>query len=102
MARRLTSTEVAAVLRRQLLNGEFVGDSVREEEIAAAMGVSRTPVREAIHTLIGEGLLVKEHSRTDADLPSLPRRVDRHLRDPRPPRGNGGTSGSRTRRPRTS
>ena len=64
MARGLTSTEVAAVLRRQLLDGQFVGDSVREEEIAAAMGVSRTPVREAIHTLIGEGLLVKEHSRT--------------------------------------
>lgn len=60
--RRVTAVEVAAMLRRQLLYGEFARDSVLEEEVATALGVSRTPVREAIRMLIGEGLLLKEHS----------------------------------------
>ena len=62
--RRVTAARVADMLRRQLLYGEFAGDSIREEEVAAALGVSRTPVREAIQILVGEGLLLKEHSRS--------------------------------------
>jgi DNA-binding GntR family transcriptional regulator len=61
---RVTAAGVADMLRRQLLYGEFAGDSVLEEEVAAALGVSRTPVREAIRMLVGEGLLLKEHSRS--------------------------------------
>jgi DNA-binding GntR family transcriptional regulator len=60
----VAAARVADMLRRQLLYGEFAGDSVREEEVAAALGVSRTPVREAIQILVGEGLLLKEHSRS--------------------------------------
>jgi DNA-binding GntR family transcriptional regulator len=61
---RVTAAGVADTLRRQLLYGEFAGDSVLEEEVAAELGVSRTPVREAIRMLVGEGLLLKEHSRS--------------------------------------
>lgn len=42
------------ILERQLLPGEWL----REEDLAATIGVSRTPVREALGKLHGEGLVV--------------------------------------------
>ena len=49
---------VAAILRKVLLAGEFApGQELSLTEIAARMGVSRTPVREAFQALAAEGLL---------------------------------------------
>ncbi|AMJ63899.1 GntR family transcriptional regulator [Bosea sp. PAMC 26642] len=46
---------VYAYVREQILRGVFAGGSfVEEEEISSAMGVSRTPVREAFHRLEAE------------------------------------------------
>ena len=43
-------------LRRALIAGELApGDKIRQEEIAAALGVSLSPVREALATLEQEG-----------------------------------------------
>ncbi len=46
---------VYAYVREQILRGAFAGGSfIEEEEISSAMGVSRTPVREAFHRLEAE------------------------------------------------
>ncbi|PZU94016.1 MAG: GntR family transcriptional regulator [Chelatococcus sp.] len=46
---------VYGYVREQILRGVFAGGSfVEEEEISSAMGVSRTPVREAFHRLEAE------------------------------------------------
>ncbi|MFI4987792.1 MAG: GntR family transcriptional regulator, partial [Alphaproteobacteria bacterium] len=45
-------------LRRAIVMGEFeAGSRLREVEVAAALSVSRTPVREAISRLIGDHLV---------------------------------------------
>ena len=45
-------------LRRAILDGEVPpGSPIPVEQVAAAFGVSRIPVREALMTLIGEGLV---------------------------------------------
>jgi DNA-binding GntR family transcriptional regulator len=59
-----SASEIADHLRHRLTNGELVGVAIREAEIAQSLGVSRTPVREAIRILIGEGLLLKERSKS--------------------------------------
>lgn len=46
------------VLQRGIASGEYPpGSWLREEDVAAAAGVSRTPVREALHRLQAEGLV---------------------------------------------
>jgi DNA-binding GntR family transcriptional regulator len=46
------------VLHRGIASGEYPpGSWLREEDVAAAAGVSRTPVREALHRLQAEGLV---------------------------------------------
>ncbi|GAA1382755.1 GntR family transcriptional regulator [Pseudonocardia kongjuensis] len=48
---------VHATLRAEILDGvRTAGSRLREEEIAAAQGTSRTPVREAIRRLAADGL----------------------------------------------
>jgi DNA-binding GntR family transcriptional regulator len=59
-----TASEIADLLRRRLTNGELIGVAIREADIAQSLGVSRTPVREAIRMLIGEGLLLKERGKS--------------------------------------
>lgn len=50
--------EVTIAVRRAILRGEFkAGDRLVETEIASALGVSRTPVREALRMLENEGLV---------------------------------------------
>jgi DNA-binding GntR family transcriptional regulator len=46
------------VVQRGIASGEYLpGSWLREEDVAAAAGVSRTPVREALHRLQAEGLV---------------------------------------------
>ena len=50
--------QVTAELRRRILTGELApGERLVEERIAALLGVSRNPVREAIRVLAAEGLV---------------------------------------------
>ncbi|TAL79747.1 MAG: GntR family transcriptional regulator [Burkholderiaceae bacterium] len=53
------SPSVIVRLREMILRGEFVsGERMPEAELAARLGVSRTPVRQALPALAQEGLLV--------------------------------------------
>jgi DNA-binding GntR family transcriptional regulator len=50
--------QVARYLRTSILNGRLKpGDRVRQEAVAAALGTSRIPVREALRQLESEGLV---------------------------------------------
>lgn len=64
-SRRDTVGTAVAALTELILTGQFSpGDQVTESELAARLGVSRTPVREAITQLVARGLLVKENNRS--------------------------------------
>ncbi|MEV6343162.1 GntR family transcriptional regulator [Actinoplanes sp. NPDC051851] len=55
------SEEVAAVLRGRIMSGELrPGARIRLEEVAEQLGVSITPVREALLTLRGEDMVELE------------------------------------------
>jgi DNA-binding GntR family transcriptional regulator len=59
-------------LRAQILDGRLTpGHPLRHEEIAAQLGVSQTPVREALWRLESEGL-VEYHSHRGATVADLP------------------------------
>ncbi|MFT4199472.1 GntR family transcriptional regulator [Gordonia sp. (in: high G+C Gram-positive bacteria)] len=52
------SEEVAGAIRHRIMTGDFrPGDFIRMDETAAELGVSVTPVREALLTLRGEGMV---------------------------------------------
>src|ERR1041385_8951158 len=52
------SEKVFRFLHNAIQEGRFTnGERIREEEIATLLGVSRTPVREALSRLLGRGLL---------------------------------------------
>jgi DNA-binding GntR family transcriptional regulator len=54
----LTGT-VAEELRRRIVAGEYAdGEQIRQEALAAELGVSRIPIREALLQLESEGLVV--------------------------------------------
>ena len=58
------SDEVAGHLRAAIMSGTLLpGTFVRLDETAAALGVSITPVREALRTLRGEGMVLLEPHR---------------------------------------
>lgn len=60
-----TVTIVVAALTELILTGQLAaGDQVVENDFATRLGVSRTPVREAITQLVGRGLLVKSNNRS--------------------------------------
>ena len=52
--------EATALLRKMLLDGRFAaGERMVEGQIAEELGISRTPLREALHRLAQEGMLEK-------------------------------------------
>lgn len=63
----LAETRAASVLeslREALLDGQYpAGTRMNEVQISRAQGVSRTPVRAALQTLAGEGLLIYQPNR---------------------------------------
>ncbi len=53
-----TAQKAYNYIREHMVAGMFLpGDRLREEHLAGEIGVSRTPVRQAIHMLEGEGLV---------------------------------------------
>ncbi|HUX04434.1 MAG TPA: GntR family transcriptional regulator [Acidimicrobiales bacterium] len=53
-----------STIRERILSGELAGGQrLREDELANMIGVSRTPVREALRSLAAEGLLHYERNR---------------------------------------
>ena len=53
------ATRVSRELRRRIVSGEYpIGMKLQQEQIASELGVSRSPVREALHQLEAEGLIL--------------------------------------------
>ncbi|WP_255825799.1 GntR family transcriptional regulator [Amycolatopsis sp. GM8] len=67
--------KVHGELRKQLLGGSFsIGEALSEERLARLLGVSRTPVREALRRLANEDLVVADSAgRYRPKVPDLPR-----------------------------
>ncbi|MFD0557027.1 DNA-binding GntR family transcriptional regulator [Stackebrandtia endophytica] len=64
---------IADQLREQIILGRLpAGAAVRERPIAAESQLSRTPVRQAVAGLIGEGLMVPGGPKTPARVASFP------------------------------
>ena len=64
------SDEVAARLRAEIMTGALRPDTfIRLDETAAQLGVSITPVREALRTLRGEGMVQLEPHRGHVVVP---------------------------------
>src|SRR6202050_465569 len=58
------NSRVVVRIREMILHGELPpGERVREVELAAKLGVSRTPVREALSILSQEGVLTQLNTR---------------------------------------
>ncbi len=65
MAEEFLAEQIAQQLRRNILRGQLPpGTSIKERDNAAEMGVSRTPMREAIRILAKEGLVQLRPSRS--------------------------------------
>ncbi|QPH53356.1 GntR family transcriptional regulator [Pontivivens ytuae] len=62
--RKLTANEAFEKIRDKILTGRIKpGDRLNEGELASELGLSRTPVREAIRRLESDGLVVHEPHR---------------------------------------
>lgn len=56
--RKTISAQVADAIRQKILSGDYAANlQLRQEHIAAEFGVSRIPVREALHQLHSEGFV---------------------------------------------
>lgn len=63
-ARPQLSDDVARVVRRRIFDGTYpAGEYLRLDQLAVDLGISVTPVREALLNLRGEGLLVQHPRR---------------------------------------
>ncbi|MGH1353157.1 MAG: GntR family transcriptional regulator [Methyloligellaceae bacterium] len=76
LMRKRLGDQIADVIRNQILLGELSpGSNISERETASALGVSRTPLREALLILEGEGLISMSPARsptvTDPSLESV-------------------------------
>lgn len=61
---RATAAVIADRLRDGIIDGAFApGDQINEAQVAAQLQVSRGPVREALHRLVQEGLLLARPNR---------------------------------------
>ena len=70
MRREQLSDEVASHLRAGIMSGALrPGTFIRLDETAAELGVSITPVREALRTLRGEGMVQLEPHRGHVVVP---------------------------------
>ncbi len=55
--------EATNLLRKMILDGHFTeGERLVEDRIATELGISRTPLREALHRLAQEGILEKRRT----------------------------------------
>ena len=66
------TTKVGARIRRAIVDAEFgLGELLSEEKLAAAFGISRTPVRDALTALQAQGLIeIRPHHGSFVFLPS--------------------------------
>jgi DNA-binding GntR family transcriptional regulator len=56
--RQTLSAQVAEVIRGRIVDGRYkAGEQLRQEHVASELGVSRIPVREALHQLHSEGFV---------------------------------------------
>ncbi len=69
---RSLTTKVGARIRRAIVDAEFgLGEILSEEKLAAAFGISRTPVRDALTALQAQGLIeIRPHYGSFVFLPS--------------------------------
>ncbi len=59
--REVLCDEIVDAIEQALLRGDLrPGERIKETEIAQKAGISRGPIREAIHQLVGEGILVNK------------------------------------------
>jgi DNA-binding GntR family transcriptional regulator len=59
------AVQASETLRRAIVNGELrAGETLRQEELAARLGVSRIPLREALRQLEGEGFVTSTPHRS--------------------------------------
>jgi DNA-binding GntR family transcriptional regulator len=69
-ARRQLSDDVARFIRRRIFDGTYpAGQYVRLDQLAAELGISVTPVREALFALRAEGLIAQQPHRGFVVLP---------------------------------
>lgn len=60
LMKRSLGQEATNLLRQMILDGQFIaGQRLVEDRLSAELGISRTPLREALHRLAQEGLLDK-------------------------------------------
>lgn len=58
LTRRTVRESTLQAVRDMILNGQLeVGQPLRQDELAAQLGISRTPLREALQSLAAEGLV---------------------------------------------
>lgn len=75
-ARPQLSDDVARLIRQRIFDGRYAGGSyIRLEQLAAELGISVTPVREALFALRAEGLITQQPRRGFVVLPVTDRDV---------------------------
>jgi DNA-binding GntR family transcriptional regulator len=77
LAPKVRPAEVYSTLRGRLMRGEFpLRGRLVEDRLAVELGVSRTPVREAMRRLLSDGLVVRSEDGYHVAIPDLARLRD--------------------------